>query len=146
MDERIGFGLYQSCGNRGSVGHVSAFWLWWCGWGVGRGLGGVGGVMSVCVVSLDYLCRWQVQVSVYCAWHTAAPLRCTQCSIMLHLMDICFLTCICLQHISQIPTLLVVVVVPGLVSTSPACRLAKKVNLTPIAGGGMVRHNLHSSL
>ena len=40
MDERIGFGLYQSCGDRGSVGHV--FWLRWCGWcrwGVGRGLG-----------------------------------------------------------------------------------------------------------
>ena len=23
MNERIGFGLYQSCGNRGSVGRVS---------------------------------------------------------------------------------------------------------------------------
>ena len=23
VDERIGFGLYQSCGNRGSVGRVS---------------------------------------------------------------------------------------------------------------------------
>ena len=38
MDERIGFGLYQSCGDRVSVGHVSVFWLWWCRWGVGRGL------------------------------------------------------------------------------------------------------------
>ena len=28
---------------------------------------GVGGVISVCVVSLDYLSRWQVQVSVQCA-------------------------------------------------------------------------------
>ena len=28
--------------------------------------GGVG-VMSVCVVSLDYLCRWQFHVSEYCA-------------------------------------------------------------------------------
>ena len=27
MDERIGFGLYQSFGNRGSVGRVSVFWL-----------------------------------------------------------------------------------------------------------------------
>ena len=27
VDERIGFGLYQSCGNRGSVGHVSVCWL-----------------------------------------------------------------------------------------------------------------------
>ena len=48
MDERIGFGLYQSCGDRGSAGYVSVFWLWWGG------------------VSLDYLCRWQVQVSVLC--------------------------------------------------------------------------------
>ena len=46
VDERIGFGLYQSCGNRGSVGRVSVFWLQWCGWGVGRGLGpGSGGVV-----------------------------------------------------------------------------------------------------
>ena len=27
MDERIGLGLYQSCGDRGGVGHVSVFWL-----------------------------------------------------------------------------------------------------------------------
>ena len=26
--ERFGFGLYQSCGNRGSVGRVSVFGLW----------------------------------------------------------------------------------------------------------------------
>ena len=50
--ERIGFGLYQSCGNRESVGRVSMFGLRWCDrWGMGRGLGpgsgGVGGVMSV---------------------------------------------------------------------------------------------------
>ena len=49
----------------------------------------------VCV-SLDSLCRGQAQVSVYCAWRIPAHLRCTQCSIMLHLIDICFLTCICL--------------------------------------------------
>ena len=49
MDEIIG--LYQSSGVRGSVGHVSVFWLRWCRWGVGRGLGKGrerwGGVMSV---------------------------------------------------------------------------------------------------
>ena len=55
-----------------------------------------GGVMSVCVVSLDSLCRWQVQVSVYCGWRIPAHVMCTQCSIQLHLMDICFLTYICL--------------------------------------------------
>ena len=45
VDERIGFGLYQSSGDRGSVGHVSVFWLRWCGWcrwRVGRGLGQFG--------------------------------------------------------------------------------------------------------
>ena len=72
------------------------------------GVGGVGGegqgawtrvwrgdVISVGDVSLDSLCRWQVHVSVYCAWRTPAHLRCTQCTILLHLMDICFLTWIC---------------------------------------------------
>ena len=57
---------------------------------------------------------------MYCAWRIPAHLRCTQCSIMLHLMDICFLTCICLWQISQIQTCLFKVVGPGLVSTSPA--------------------------
>ena len=111
-------------------------------------------------MSLDSLCRWQVQVYVYCAWRIPAHLRCTQCSILLHLMDICFLTCICLWQISQIQTCLFKVVRPGLVSTSPAfgCSSAshpagphaqhaqRTVNRAPIAGGGKVRHNLHSSL
>ena len=39
---------------------------------------------------------------MYCAWRIPAHLRCTQCSILLHLMDICFLTCICLWQISHI--------------------------------------------
>ena len=68
-------------------------------------------------MSLESLCRWQVQVSVYCAWRIPAHLRCTQCSILLHLMDIWFLTCICLWQISQIQTFLFKVVGPGLVST-----------------------------
>ena len=34
---------------------------------LGQGLGGWGVVMVVCVVSLDSLCRCQVQISVYCA-------------------------------------------------------------------------------
>ena len=57
---------------------------------------------------------------MYCAWRIPAHLRCTQCSILLHLMDICFLTCICLWQISQIQTSLFRVGGPGLVSTSPA--------------------------
>ena len=71
-------------------------------------------------MSRDSLCRWQVQVSVYCAWRITAHLRCTQCSILLHLMDICFLTCICLWQISQIQTRLFNVVGLGLISTSLA--------------------------
>ena len=50
VDERIGFGLYQSCTNRGSVERVSVFglrWSWWCRYGVSRGLEGWSGVMSV---------------------------------------------------------------------------------------------------
>ena len=35
MDEKIGFGLYQYCVNRGNVGRVYVFG--WCRWGVGRG-------------------------------------------------------------------------------------------------------------
>ena len=90
------------------------------------GCGGVGGLdqgregwCCVCV-SLDSLCRWQVQVSVYCAWRIPAHLRYTQCSILLHLMDICFLTCMGLWQISQIQTRLLNVVRSGLASTSPA--------------------------
>ena len=83
-----------------------------CGGIGGSGLGEWGGVMS-----LDSLCRWQVQVSVYCDRWIPAHLRCTQCSIPLHLTDIC---CICLWQISQIRTCLRVVVGSGLVSTSPA--------------------------
>ena len=52
MDKIIGFGLYQSCGDRGSVGRVSVLrWCGWCSWG---GVGGLdqdrerwGGVRSV---------------------------------------------------------------------------------------------------
>ena len=101
-------------------------------------------------MSLDYLCRWEVQVSVYCAWQIPGHLRCIQCSILLHLMDICFLTWFCLWQMSQIQTRLFKVVGPGLVSTShtfvssiashPAGthgRLAPKtVNCSLIAGAG----------
>ena len=77
-------------------------------------------VLCLCELSsLDSLCRWQVQVYVYCAWQIPAHLRCTQCSILFHLMDICFLTCICLWQMSEIQTRLFNVVVPGLVSSSP---------------------------
>ena len=44
---------------------------------------GCGGVMSVCFVCLDSLCRWQVQVSLYCARRIPAYIRCTQSSNLL---------------------------------------------------------------
>ena len=102
-------------------------------------LEGCGGVMSVLVVSLDTLCRWQVQVSIYCAWRVPTHPRCTQCSILLHLMDICFLTCIYLWPILKIQRQ------PSSGSAWPACP-KKTVNRASIAGGGRFRHNLHSSL
>ena len=32
MDKRIGFGLYESCANRGNVARLSMFILQWCEW------------------------------------------------------------------------------------------------------------------
>ena len=84
------------CFGCGGVAGVGGEWVG----GLGQGLGGWGGVMYVCVVSLDSLCRWQVQVCVYCARRISAHLMCTQRSILLHLIDICFLTCICMWQIS----------------------------------------------
>ena len=153
VDERIGFGLYQSC-----VDMCPCF-----------GCGGVGGEWVsgldqgrerwcyVCV-SLDSLCRWQVQVSVYCAWWIPAHLRCIQCSILLHLMDICFLTCICLchgrHHKSRLVCLkLLDVTWIGLDITrfceqqrQPSSIPKQTVNRDPITGVGKVGHKLHSSL
>ena len=122
MGEKIGFGLYQSWRNRGEVGYVSVYWLRWCGWYWGSGSVAwvrEGGVKCVFVVRLEYLCRWQVYVSVYCAMRIPALLRCTQCSILLHHINICFLICIGLWQISQIQTCLRVFVRPGFGSTSP---------------------------
>ena len=67
-------------------------------------VGGVGGVCDMCTVcvrggvgGVDGRSRY-----LYCARRIPAHLRCTQCSFLLHLIDICFLTCICLWKISQI--------------------------------------------
>ena len=50
VDERIGFWLYQSCGDMGTVGPVSVFWLRWCRLGVVRGLGPGSGAVGWCYV------------------------------------------------------------------------------------------------
>ena len=160
----LGLGFTNPLGTGGVLDMCLCFGCGGVG-GVGRGLGQGSGAVGWCYVCVRCesgfsLCRWQVQVSVYCAWRIPAHLRCTQCSILLHLMDICFLTCICLWQISQIQTFLFKVVGPGLVSTSPAFvsssashpasphgrHAQKTVNRAPITGGGEVRHNLHSSL
>ena len=52
------------CLGCGGVGGVGGEWVR----GLDQGLEGWGGVC----VSLDYLCIWQVQVSVYCAWRIPA--------------------------------------------------------------------------
>ena len=55
LDNRIGFGLYESCKNRGSVGCVSVFGLrWWCMWGVVRELGSGSGRVVL------YLCELRI--------------------------------------------------------------------------------------
>ena len=45
MDERIGFGLYQSCGNRAVLDGCLCFGGEWVG-GLDQGLEGWGGVLS----------------------------------------------------------------------------------------------------
>ena len=62
MDESIGFGLYESCGNRGSVGHVSVI-----------GCGSVGGVGGEWVGDVDQglegwvvLCLCELGVWIIC--------------------------------------------------------------------------------
>ena len=115
----------------------------WC-WGVGgvgalgdliHGLRGWGGVMSVCVVSLNYLWRWHVHASVYCVRRISAHLMRTQCSIPLHLIDICFLTCICLWQVWRMQTFLSFVVVPGLVMTSSAYMRSSHIFIYIYKGG-----------
>ena len=45
----LGLGFTNPVG-MGSVGHVSVFWLRWCRWGVGRGLGPGSGAVRWCYV------------------------------------------------------------------------------------------------
>ena len=101
--------------------------------------------MSACVVSLDYLSILQVPVYVYSARRVPTHFRCTQCSILLHLINVCFIPCICLRQISQIQTCLRVIVGPGLVSTSPAWPACPQNGKSGhIAGGRRGRYCLHN--
>ena len=62
----IGFGFYQSCWNRGSVGRV--FGLRWC-WGQGCGSGGV---MSMCCESGFFVEMAGPGICVLCSADTCA--------------------------------------------------------------------------
>ena len=61
--------LCFDCGGVGGVGGE-------CVGSLELGMDEWSGVMSVQVVSLDFVCRCQVQVSVYCARRIPAHLRC----------------------------------------------------------------------
>ena len=78
--------LCLGCGGVCGIGDVGDVGGEWVGCLV-QGLGGWCAVMPGCVVTLDYLWRWQVQVYVYCVRRIPAHLSCTQCSILLHLID-----------------------------------------------------------
>ena len=78
-------------------------------------------LLSVCDYDVWIICvDGRVHVSVYCARRIPAHFMGTQFLILLHLINICYLTYICLWQISQIQTCLRVGVGPGFVSTSPA--------------------------
>ena len=116
--ERIGFELYQSWRNRGEWGLCFG-----CG-GVGEEWGGAAWAMvwegAVVLVCLCCESGFFVLMAGPGIQRIPAHLRCTQCSILMHLIDLGFLTCICRWQISQIQTCLREVVRPGLVSTSLA--------------------------
>ena len=82
-------------------------------------------------------------------------IRFTQCSILLHLIDICFLPCICLWQISKIQTCLccwnwICLDITRLYAEQ--CQLDRMAGFPKKNGksapplGGRFRHNLHRSL
>ena len=99
-----------------------------------QGLEGWSGLISVRVVNLDSLCRSHIEVSVFCARWIPAHLKCTQCTILLYLIDICFLLCICLLQISQTQTCLRMVVGPGFVSRLPTLMRISASHLAGLHG------------
>ena len=64
-------------------------------------------VFSVCIVRRGAIGARVWEVYGYAVWE------------VLHLIDICYLPCICLWQVSQIQTCLCVVVEPGFVTTLP---------------------------
>ena len=153
----IGFGLYQFRKNMRKVGYVcllvAVVWVvlgesGWAAWVR------VGGVMSVCVVSLDFMCLWQVQVYVYCARQIIAHLRCINpvapyryllLNLYLSVADIAnpyLFACSSRTWISlDIARFYEEHCQPSSGFAWPAC--PKDGNRAPIAGGGRDRHNLH---
>ena len=73
-------GFFKSYRNRDSVGRVSLFGFRWC---------------YVCVSwESGFFLFIACPSIVYCARRLTAHVWCIQCSILLHLIDICFLPCI----------------------------------------------------
>ena len=73
-------------------------------------------VLCLCELSLDYLCSWKVQVSVYCARRITAHLVAPSSILLYVSISASYRS----WHISQIQTCLCAVVRPGFVSTSHA--------------------------
>ena len=105
-------------------------------------------------MSLDYLCRWQVRVSVYCAMRIPACLRGTKCSMLLYFIYICLIPYNYLSVAHNANPGLFVVVGPGFVSTSLAfikssvCCCCLPTPMTLASGGSpmtpLVVHQLAS--
>ena len=81
---------------------MSVFGLRLGRWAVDRGLdqgregGGGKQLLCLCELGVRILCVDSRSRYLYIVLGIPAHLRCTQCSILLHLIDICFLPCICL--------------------------------------------------
>ena len=81
------------CLDCGDVAGVGGEWLE----GLGQGLGGC--VLLIWIICVAVHSRYlYIVLDGYMHVH----IRCTQCSIFLNIIDICFLTCICLWQILQI--------------------------------------------
>ena len=110
-------------------------WRWGVSRGLDQGLEGWGGVMSVCVVIPDSLCRWQV--SVCCAWRIPAHqgyLLPTRYLYMAHITNLDLFVCGCRTSIClNITRFYEEQCQPSIGSVWVACQ--KNLNRAPIAGG-----------
>ena len=90
---------------------IAVVWVEYLGsvWDIGTGCERVGWYYVCVSYKSRLLYRWKVHVFVYCVMQIPAHLICTQCSILLYFINICFPQCI-----SQIQTCFRVVIGPGI--------------------------------